>query len=196
MKKHYYITSIILLQLLFACKNYCTPEITGLNLTNSIFLTAIDSLKDVDVNSYRIKLRLNINEINKRQDKDCISRKKGLKSNIQELNIVSNANIFNTIAGEKIDLDNFRIYDYVGLISDDYGESIDSNYKRHRLSEWIDIINNDYRDKYDSTFKFYNEFYIEFSTKNQSANNVKFKLTLTLMNGNVFEAETKPINIK
>lgn len=195
MKKYYYIISIILLQSLFACKNNCTPDITGVNLTNSIFLTTIDSLKSVDANSYRIELRLDIDQINKRQDKDCIQGEKGLKSNIKELSIVSNANIFNTTTGEKINLDNFRIYDYVGFISDDYGEDIDANFKRYRLNEWIDMINNDYRDTYDSTFKFYNNFYIEFSDKNQSANNVKFKLIVTLMNGNVFEAETKPINI-
>ncbi|KGK31334.1 hypothetical protein [Cellulophaga sp. E6(2014)] len=196
MKKYYFIGTIILFQLLFACKNYCTPDITGLNLTNSIFLTAIDSLKSVDADSYRIQLRFNIKQINKKLDKDCFEGEKELKSNIQEIRIVSNTNIFNTLAGEEINLDYFRIYDYAGFISDDYGENIDANYKRHRLSEWIEIINKDHRDKYDSSYKFYNNFYIEFFDKNQSANNVKFKLILKLMNGNVFEAETKPIDIK
>ncbi|GAA4230594.1 hypothetical protein GCM10022291_01110 [Postechiella marina] len=187
---------IVLLQVfLFGCKQkdaVCKQEISNFKLTNSKYLTNLDTINTVDSYKFRIHLKLNTTVIKNNTNTPCILSSKGIHTNIKELKITSNFKILNTEIGNPIDLNNFRIYACNLLVSNTYDDTTDSKNDRYKLNEWIDLLNTKNQEK---GLKVSTDYYIEFIDKFQSAQNITFKFSLELVNGHVIDAETRPVNL-
>lgn len=190
------ILTIALLQIfLFGCKqknSLCKQEISNFKLTNSKYLTHLDTINTVDSYKFRIHLKLNTAVAKSNVNTPCVLSSKGINTNIKELKITSNYKILNTEIGTPINLNHFRIYSCNLLVSNTYDDTTDSKNNRYKLNEWIDLLNTDDQEK---ALKVSTDYYIEFTDKFQSAKNITFKFSFKLVNGHVIDAETTPINL-
>ncbi|MBA5792260.1 hypothetical protein H1R17_07910 [Flavobacterium sp. xlx-214] len=165
-----------------------TLTIKNADLTNEVLENGI-----VNKNNYRIKCIMDVNAIQIASfnantivssayaftcDSDAY---KGLESPIVKFEIKCSQSLFGIPANVPLDLNNFQVYKI--------GFNTDSKNIRYSVDDWLKILN---EGKFNIAF----EWYFECKKPITTEDNLQFYMTLELENGQIFQANTKPIKLQ
>ena len=168
-------------------------KLNTLKIENSDLINVVSENDLVNKNNYRIKCSMDVtaNQVTSDYVNSFIASSyaftcdsdgyEGLESPITRFEIRCNKSIFGTPPNIPLSLNNLQVYKD--------GFTVDSKNIRYSVNDWLKILN---EGKFNIAF----EWYFEFVEPITSDDYLQFFIVLELENGQVFQANTKPVKLQ
>lgn len=168
-------------------------KLNTLKIENSDLINVVSENDVINKNNYRIKCSMDVtaNQVTSDYVNSFIASSyaftcdsngyEGLESPITRFEIRCNKSIFGTPPNIPLSLNNLQVYKD--------GFTVDAKNIRYSVNDWLKILN---EGKFNIAF----EWYFEFVEPITSDDYLQFFIVLELENGQVFQANTKPVKLQ